>query len=342
MAQRILNTLYVTTQEAYVHKKGDTVLVEHGGNVLLRVPLINLGGIVCFGNVRFSPFLLGAAAKAEVRISFLGENGSFLANVLGKTSGNVLVRREQYRIADDLEQCGQIARAIIGAKILNSRTVIRREIRETSGDTSELEAVSSVLSHRVRLLVDMNDLDQIRGVEGDAASNYFGVFHLMIHKEGQDFTFSERNRRPPKDRVNALISFLYTLVLHDISAALEAHGLDPYVGFLHRDRPGRQSLALDLLEEFRAPLADRLALTLLNRNQLGISDFDGEDGSQYLLNDKGRKTVLMAYQKRKQQIITHPFLNEKMHLGLVFHSQALLMNRWLRKDLDAYPPFIWK
>jgi len=342
MAQRILNTLYVTKQEAYVHKKGDTVLVEHDGNVLLRVPLINLGGIVCFGNVRFSPYLLGAAAKADVRISFLTENGAFLANVLGKTSGNVLVRREQYRVADDLRESVKVARAIIGAKILNSRTVIRREIRETSGNTEALEAVANVLSHRMRLLLDMGDLDQIRGVEGDAASNYFGVFDQMIHSDKPEFSFLERNRRPPKDRVNALISFLYTLILHDISAALEAHGLDPCVGFLHRDRPGRQSLALDLLEEFRAPLADRLALTLLNRKQLSVSNFDGDAGSQYLLNEKGRKTVLTAYQKRKQQMITHPFLNEKMHLGLVFHSQALLMNRWLRKDLDAYPPFIWK
>jgi len=342
MAQRILNTLYVTRQGAYIHKKGDTVIVECEDETLLRIPLLNLGGIVCFGNIRFSPFLLGAAAVEGVKIAFLSEHGKFLAQVSGKTSGNVLVRRAQYRGSDDPKQSLLVAKGIIAAKIANARTVLRRAIRESTEPSPMLEKSADALTHRLRSLEQMKTLDEVRGVEGDAASLYFGVFNEMICGDKTTFFFSERNRRPPTDRVNALISFLYTLVLYDISSALEAHGLDACVGFLHRDRPGRQSLALDLLEEFRAPLADRLALTLINRRQVSAKDFDGDPGEQCLLNEDGRKTVLTAYQKRKQQILLHPFLNEKMHLGLTFHAQALLLNRWLRGDLDAYPPFIWK
>ncbi len=337
-----LNTLFVTTQGAYLAKDGETVAVRIEKKVKLRIPIHTLDGIVCFGNVGCSPFLMGFCGKMDVAISFLTEYGRFLARVQGPVSGNVLLRREQYRRADDLDFCAQIARAFISGKVANSRKVLQRAVRDHKDkvDTQELGKASDHLTASLHRLQSDLALDEARGVEGDAAHVYFGVFDHLIVRNKDDFIFEQRSRRPPLDRVNCLLSFLYTLVMHDIRSALECTGLDPAVGFLHRDRPGRPGLALDMMEEFR-PMADRIALSLINRGQLQAKDFVISDGGGVRMKDKGRKALLVTYQQRKQDVLQHPFLKEKMPLGLFFHTQALLLSRYLRGDLDGYPPVIW-
>jgi CRISP-associated protein Cas1 len=343
MSKRLLNTLYVTTQESYVRKEGDTVVVEAEDRPKAQFPLLALGAIVCFGNIRFSPFLLGACAKAGVSVSFLTESGAFLASVCGPVHGNVLVRREQYRRADDANARLVFARAVAGAKVANARNVLLRAARDADeGDAAMIQVAAERMGYRLREMEGVSDVDGVRGLEGGASGSYFEVFDLLISGEKPAFSFADRNRRPPTDRVNALLSFVYTLAGRDIGAALDAHGVDPQVGLFHTDRPGRSSLAQDILEEFRAPLADRLVLTLVNRKQVQAGDFDGEEGGEWRLTEEGRKTVLTAYQLRKQEEILHPFLGETMPIGLVFHAQALLFSRWLRGDLDAYPPFLWR
>jgi CRISPR-associated protein Cas1 len=337
--RRLLNTLYVTTQGAYLRQEGETVVVEVEKEIRLRLPLLNLGGIVCFGNVLCSPFLLGACADAGVAVSFLTEHGRHLADVVGAPSGNVLLRREQYRRADDPVACAALARAFVAGKIANARHVLRRAARENAAD---VEAAAETLAHRLRSLASANSIDAIRGVEGEAAAQYFAVFGHLVTQQREAFPFGDRNRRPPLDPLNALLSFLYTLLRFDAAGALAAHGLDPAVGFLHRDRPGREGLALDLQEEFRAPFADRLALSLVNRQQIRPEHFRTAETGAVLLTDDGRKEVLTAWQKRKQDEIEHPFLGEKIPIGLLLHAQSLLLARHLRGDLDAYPPFEWR
>jgi len=339
-----LNTLFVTTQGAYLAKEGETIVVKADGEVRLRLPVHTIGGIVCFGNVSCSPFLMGFCAENSVGVSFLTERGRFLARVQGPVSGNVLLRREQYRRADDLQASAGIARTVLTGKIANSRTVLQRALRDHA-DKLAAEGVSFAakrLGNYLDLLNQDQSLDILRGWEGDAAHLYFGVFDHLIVAQKEDFSFGERNRRPPLDNVNALLSFIYTLLVHDIRSALETVGLDPAVGFLHRDRPGRPSLALDMMEEFRPFLADRLALSLINRQQVQGKGFQKSESGAVLMTDETRKTVLVAYQERKQEEILHPFLDEKVTIGLLFHTQALLMARHLRGDLDGYPPFIWK
>jgi CRISPR-associated protein Cas1 len=340
--RRLLNTLYVTTQGAYLRQEGETVVVEVEKEIRLRLPLLNLGGIVCFGNVLCSPFLLGACAEAGVAVSFLTEHGRHLADVVGAPSGNVLLRREQYRRADDPVACTALARAFVAGKIANARHVLRRAARENATNTAAVEAAAETLAHRLRSLAAADSLDSIRGVEGEAAAQYFAVFGNLIAQQRDAFPFGDRNRRPPLDPLNALLSYLYTLQRFDAAGALAAHGLDPAVGFLHRDRPGRDGLALDLQEEFRAPFADRLALSLVNRQQIRPEHFRNVENGAVLLTDDGRKEVLTAWQKRKQDEIDHPFLGEKIPIGLLLHAQALLLARHLRGDLDAYPPFEWR
>jgi CRISPR-associated protein Cas1 len=340
--RRLLNTLYVTKQGAYLSKEGETVVVEVEKEVRLRLPLLNLGGIVCFGKVLCSPFLLGACAETGIAVSFLTEFGRHLADVVGAPSGNVLLRREQYRRADDPEKCAALARAFVAGKIANARHVLRRAAREGAVDPPAVEAAAEALGHRLRALAGVGGLDQIRGLEGEAAAQYFDVFGGLVVQQRAEFPFANRNRRPPLDRLNCLLSYLYTLLRFDAAGALTAHGLDPAVGYLHRDRPGREGLALDLIEELRAPLVDRLALTLVNRQQIRPHHFRTEESGAVLLTDDGRKEVLTAWQKRKQDELEHPFLGEKIPVGLVLHAQALLLARHLRADLDAYPPFEWR
>lgn len=342
--KQLLNTLFVTTQGAYLSKHGDTVEVRHEQETKLRVPIHNLGSIVCFGNVTCSPFLMGLCGQRNVALSFLTENGRFLARVHGPVSGNVLLRKQQYRLSEDIDASAQIARRIVLAKIANCRVVLQRSLRDRPGNEPEgrLSQVVNDLGHCLEELKRPLSLDQIRGVEGNAANCYFGCFDDLITANKEDFTFKLRNRRPPLDNVNALLSFLYTLLVHDVSAALEAVGLDPAVGFLHRDRPGRPSLALDLMEELRSYLADRMVLSLINRQQVKPSGFRTTESGAVVMDDNTRKTVLVAWQKRKQEEITHPFLQEKIQLGLLPHVQAMVLARFLRGDLDGYPPFLWR
>ncbi|MBW2142713.1 MAG: type I-C CRISPR-associated endonuclease Cas1 [Deltaproteobacteria bacterium] len=339
-----LNTLFITTQGAYLAKEGETVLVKDSGKILLRVPIHTIGGIVCFGQVTCSPFLMGFCAENDVSISFLTERGRFLARVQGPVSGNVLLRREQYRRADDPAASASIAKAALTGKLANCRTVLQRALRDhpESSHANEIQYAAKHLGLNLGQIQSEPLLDVLRGIEGESAHSYFNVFDHLITSQKTDFFFRERNRRPPLDRVNCLLSFLYTLVMHDVRSALESVGLDPAVGFLHRDRPGRAGLALDMMEEFRPFLADRLVLSLINLSQVREKGFKVMESGAVWMDDDTRKTVLVAYQKRKQTEIVHPFLNEKVSIGLLFHLQALLLARNLRGDLDGYPPFIWK
>jgi CRISPR-associated protein Cas1 len=339
-----LNTLFVTTQGAYLSKEGETVVVKVEGEIKLRIPVHTVAGIVCFGNVSCSPFLMGFCAENDVAISFLTEHGRFLAKVQGPVSGNVLLRREQYRKADDSKFSAEMTKFILTGKITNCRTVLQRALRDHASKINEEELRSAVmqLNHLIELSNQDQSLDVLRGFEGDAAHVYFNVFDHLIVSQKEAFHFDERNRRPPLDSVNCLLSFIYTLLMHDVRSALESVGLDPAVGFLHRDRPGRPGLALDLMEEFRPFIADRLTLSLINLQQVQEKGFKKTDSGAVLMNDDARKTVLVTYQERKQEEITHPFLDEKVMIGMLFHVQALLLARYLRGDLDGYPPFIWK
>lgn len=339
-----LNTLYVTSQGAYLSKEGETVVVKVDGEVRLRIPIHTIGGIVCFGNVGCSPFLMGFCAENQVALSFLTEHGRFMAKIQGPVSGNVLLRREQYRKADDFTFSAGIAKSILVGKITNCRTVLQRAIRDHGDKINEQKLRNAVirLNRQLEFFDQEYPLDVLRGLEGDSAHIYFNVFDHLIVAQKETFRFDERNRRPPLDNVNCLLSFVYTLVMHDIRSALETVGLDPAVGFLHRDRPGRPGLALDLMEEFRPFIADRLVLSLINLQRVQGKGFKRMDSGAVIMNDDTRKTVLVAYQERKQEEITHPFLGEKVVIGIIFHIQALLMARYLRGDLDGYPPFIWK
>ncbi|HBA83812.1 MAG TPA: subtype I-C CRISPR-associated endonuclease Cas1 [Verrucomicrobia bacterium] len=342
--KKFLNTLFVQTQGAYLNKEGEAVVVSVEKEVKLRVPIHTLGGVVCFGNVLCSPFLLGHCAENGVQVSLLTANGRFLARVQGPVSGNVLLRREQYRRADDLAASAEIARAIVLAKAANARTVLQRASRDHEGKTG-IELLDPAIGRLGRILDEIRletVLDSVRGKEGDAGRVYFEAFDSLITAQKEDFFFKERSRRPPLDNMNALLSFIYTLLAHDCVGALEGVGLDAQVGFLHRQRPGRPSLALDLMEEFRPFLADRLALSLVNLRQVQGKGFQKSESGAVEMDDDTRKTLLMAYQKRKQEEILHPFLNETVPIGLLMHVQALLMARFLRGDLDGYPPFIWK
>jgi len=339
-----LNTLFVTTQGAYLAKEGETVAVKVDGKIRLQLPVHTLDGIVCFGQVSCSPFLMGFCADRDVAISHLTENGRFLAKVTGPVSGNVLLRRTQYRWADDEDRTVAVTRSVLTGKITNCRTVLQRALRDHKDKIAE--AVVCQASHRLseilmHLQADL-PLDQLRGYEGEAAKVYFGVFDHLITSQKEDFIFHERSRRPPLDRVNCLLSFIYTLVMHDVRSALESVGLDPAVGFLHRDRPGRPGLALDIMEEFRPFIADRLVLSLINLSQVHSKDFKKMESGAVLMDDETRKTLLVAYQKRKQDEIMHPFTKEKMSIGLLFHIQAILLARFIRGDLDGYPVFCWR
>lgn len=338
-----LNTLFITTQSSYLAKDGECVLVRVEQADKARIPIHTLGGIVCFGNVSVSPFLLGHCAENGVAVSFLAENGRFLARVQGPVSGNVLLRREQYRWADDPGRSVGMARYLVTGKLANSRNLLMRAARDHGEDGRDepLRAAARRLSDCLRRLDRPElSLDEIRGIEGEAGAAYFGAFDAIITSKEEAFRFRGRNRRPPLDPVNCLLSFLYTLLLHDIRAALECVGLDPAVGFLHRDRPGRPGLALDMLEEFRAVMADRLALSLINLGQVKPRGFQKLESGAVLMEDDTRKEVIVAYQKRKQDVVEHPFLKEKMPVGLLWHTQALLLARHIRGDLDGYPPYI--
>jgi CRISPR-associated protein Cas1 len=342
--KKLLNTLFITTQGSYLHKEGETIIISVEKETRLQLPLHTLGGIVCFGNVSMSPFLMGACAEHNIAVSFHSEHGKFLASIRGKISGNVLLRREQYRRADDPAWCARISREILTGKILNCRSVLNRAVRDHAEKINS-EAVEASARHLSLALVNLekaSDLDSLRGIEGDASRVYFHVFDHLILAQKNDFVFLDRNRRPPLDNVNCLLSFIYSLIAHDVRSACECVGLDPFVGFLHRDRPGRPGLALDLMEEFRPFIGDRLVLSLINREQVDGRGFIKSEAGGIVMNEETRKTVLVAYQKRKQEELYHPYINETVQIGLLFYVQALLLARHLREDLDGYPVFIWK
>lgn len=344
--RRQLNTLYVTSEGAWLRKDGANIVMEIDGEIRGRIPAHMLESLVCIGRVQLSPPLLGYCAEQGICISYLTPNGKFMARVEGPVSGNVLLRREQYRRSDDPDGCAAIAANVLVGKVYNQRAVIGRALRD-HGDKLVLEARKDLeMAHKrlariaKRLLLERH-VDVLRGLEGEASQEYFAVFDHMIRVPNEFLRFKKRSRRPPLDAMNALLSFLYTLLTHDCRSALEAVGLDPAVGYLHRVRPGRPSLALDLVEEFRPVLADRLALSLVNRKQLVESDFQKMDNGAVLLRDSARKLVLTAYQDRKREPLRHGFLRESFPLGLFIFLQAQLLARYLRGDLDAYPPFIW-
>ncbi len=343
--KRHLNTLFVTTEGAAVLCDGETLKVRVEQETKLRLPVHLLGGLVCFGPIYVSPPAMALCAERNVALSFLSMGGRFLARVTGKVSGNVLLRREQYRRADDATFSARVARLIIGAKLLNCRTGLQRSLRDRP-DQEGAARLDAAVKRLAALLLRLEEpdwsLDALRGFEGEAARTYFGVFDDLIVARKDQFAWQGRSRRPPLDRVNALLSFLYTLLAHDVAAALEVVGLDPAVGYLHQERPGRPSLALDLMEELRPVLADRLALALINRQQLSDKEFRVSESGGVYLNDEGRKLVLTAYQNRKQETLKHPFLGEETTYGLLMHVQALLFARFLRGDLEDYPPFFWK
>ncbi len=342
--RKLLNTLHVMTQGAYLHRDGETVSVKIGSEQKLRIPVHTLEGLVCWGQVSCSPPVLALCCEKGVGISFLTEQGRFLARVQGPVSGNVLLRRQQYRIADGAEQALSLVRTIVTAKVANSRVVLLRGAREINDPEREakLRAAADRLSWIGLDASRAASVDEARGHEGVAGQVYFSVFNELIVGDRESFAFLGRSRRPPLDRVNALLSFLYALLRHDIESALESVGLDPAVGFLHTDRPGRPSLALDMMEEMRAALADRVALTLINRRQVQPSDFLQLDGGGVSLQDHTRKLVVAAWQTRKQDEIEHSFLQERIPLGLVPYVQALLLARCIRGGLDGYPSFLWR
>ena len=339
-----LNTLFVLTQGAYLKKEGQAIVARIEKSDRLRLPMINIAAIVCFGRVSCSPYLLGACAQRGIAISFMTEHGRFLAAVNGFTPGNVLLRREQYRRADSPEATATIARACIVGKLANYRTVLRRANRDQqkSESTDRIERMANRIDLKIKTLQSGLGLDQLRGAEGDATADYFAVFNELITSQKERFSFTSRSRRPPLDPVNAMLSFLYSMLTNDMRSACESVGLDAAVGFLHRDRPGRPGLALDLMEELRPVLVDRVVLSVINRQQVNIAGFIKEPGGGIRMDDATRKELVGADQKRKSEEITHPFLQEKMTLGLVPLIQARLMARFLRGDSDAYPPFNWK
>ena len=342
--KKLLNTLYITSSASYLALDGENVVVWDGDGEIGRLPLHNLDGIVSFGYRGMSPALMGACAEKNIAVSFLTPQGSFLARVTGKVHGNVLLRKIQYQESSDPVQSCIIARNCILGKVFNSRWVLERALRDHGMqiDAEKVRRVSMFLQNSLEQIKECKDSDTLRGIEGEAASLYFSVFNELILQQKSDFQFKGRSRRPPLDYVNAMLSFTYTLLTGIVASALESVGLDPYVGFLHTDRPGRMSLALDLMEELRPALADRFVLTLINRRIVAKKDFIVKENGAVLLNDSARKRLLEEWQGKKREVITHPFLEEKVEWGMVPFAQAMLLARYLRGDLDEYPPFLWK
>ncbi|MCE1271876.1 MAG: type I-C CRISPR-associated endonuclease Cas1c [Acinetobacter sp.] len=342
--RKLLNTLYVTSTDAYLARDGENIVVKVDNAERFRIPVHNIEGIVTMGYMGMSPAAMHLCAENKVAVSFVSESGKFLGRVTGPVSGNVLLRRKQYRIADDPEQSLRLSKLFVAGKIANTRTILQRSLRDHSAqlDVELLDSVIAKLSIKQRQALLSKSMDELRGYEGEAAMEYFSVFNQLILHQKSSFRMEGRNRRPPLDNVNALLSFIYVLLMHEVRAALESVGLDPCVGFLHVDRPGRQSLALDMMEEFRPFIADRLVLNLINRNQINGSGFVKQPAGGIIMDENTRKEVITAWQKRKQEEILHPFLEEKVEIGLLPYVQALLMARHLRGDLDAYPVYIYK
>ncbi|MCC6148390.1 MAG: type I-C CRISPR-associated endonuclease Cas1 [Anaerolineaceae bacterium] len=341
--KHLSNVLYITSPDVYLALDGENIVIKKEEATSTRLPLHNLENVVCFNYQGVSPALMGACSERNIGLCFLTPYGRFLARVSGKVKGNVLLRKKQYEVSEKSEQYVPIALSFLYGKIFNSRKVIERGLRDHSMllDVQALSKASAFLKQTLNVLSQCKTVSELMAFEGSAAKIYFGVFGQLILQQREDFYFEERSRRPPLDNMNSLLSFLYTLLTNEVASALEVVGLDPYVGFLHADRPGRPSLALDLMEELRPIFADRLALSLVNRKQIGGKGFTKKESGGILMDDDTRKTVLTAWQERKKEEIVHPYLRERIPFGLIPHAQALLLARYLRGDLDAYPPFFW-
>ena len=342
--RKLLNTLYVMTESSYLTLDGENIVIQNGEKVLARFPLHTLENVVCFTYKGATPALMGACAERKIGMSFFSPRGKFLVRTVGKEYGNVLLRKEQYRISDDHDRSVSYAKNMILGKVFNARWSVERTLRDHAYrvDEDKLRRISGVLYHSLKTIERVSTLDELRGVEGKAAEQYFSVLDDLILNQKQDFTFAKRNRRPPLDNVNAVLSFAYTILAGECANSLYSVGLDPYVGFMHGDRPGRTSLALDLMEELRPIMADRFILTLINTKALRASHFETQQDRAVFLNEEGRKVFFNSWQNHKKEMITHPFLKEKMEWGLVPYIQALLLARTIRGDLDEYPPFLWK
>lgn len=336
--KKLQNSLYLTKDKLYAHKEREAIVIKEDKATLLKLPIHSICNIFCFGQTNVSPGLMAHCAENNVNLSYFDLYGRFQARIQGRQSGNVLLRRAQYRLSDNNPL--SVARIIVAAKIQNSRSILQRQLRNHD-DNLVIKNVVKRLKFSVEQAKNVKNLDKLRGIEGDAAAQYFSVFQQLIKTSlHKSFPFTGRNRRPPKDAINAMLSLLYSVIGQDISGALQGVGLDPQVGFLHADRPGRDSLSQDLLEEFRAYLADRLVLSLINRQQIKATDFEFEASGAVKLKEGGRKTLFSALQQKKQEIIEHPFLKEKVEIGLLPHIQAMLLARHLRGDLEYYPPFL--
>ncbi|TCL55903.1 CRISPR-associated Cas1 family protein [Kineothrix alysoides] len=342
--RKLLNILYITTPDAYLSLDGENIVVLKNDETKIRVPLHNLEGIITFGYAGASPALMGKCAEENIALTFLTAQGRFLARVVGKTRGNVILRREQYRIADEELKALGIAKNCILGKVYNCKHVIDRAIRDHAAriDCEKLKLSSEQMASSLDLIKNVNNLDSLRGYEGEAASRYFSIFNELILQQKEAFLFSGRNKRPPLDNVNALLSFAYTLLTYDVASALESVGLDSFVGFLHTDRPGRVSLALDMMEELRPFYADRFVISLINKRIINEKGFEKQENGAVFMTNETRKEILRYWQERKQEKIKHPFLNETIEWGLVPYVQAMLLARYIRGDLDGYPPFMWK
>lgn len=337
--RKLLNTLYVTTPEAYLSKDGLNVVVSVDKEELFRIPILNIENIVTFGYMGASPGLMKLCMDNNVSLSFMTPQGRFIGRVQGATRGNVLLRKKQYALSEDKNVALHLAKIFITGKVFNTRSILQRYIRDNGAD-GEVESVIMQLDWRRKRIMLAENIDILRGEEGNAANTYFDVFdHLILHQK-EDFPFNGRSRRPPKDEVNAMLSFVYTLIANDMAAALESVGLDPYVGFMHTLRPGRISLALDMMEELRAYLGDRLVLSMINRKQVTKKDFIRQGDESFVMTDDCRKELLTTWQKRKKEMIEHPYLKEKIPIGLLPYAQAMLLARFLREDLDDYPVFL--
>lgn len=337
----LLNTLYVTTPEAYLSKDGLNVVISVKQNEIFRIPIHNIEQIVTFGYMGASPGLMKLCADSGVSLTFLSPQGRYISRSQGPTKGNVLLRKAQYKYSDDINYSLHLCKLFIGGKIQNYRNILRRFIRDNGEDAAIANAAEELLRCK-RKVFNADSIDSVRGIEGEAANSYFGVFSHLLLNQKKDFTFNGRNRRPPKDAINAMLSFVYTLICNDMTSALETVGLDPYVGFMHTLRPGRASLSLDMMEELRAYLGDRLVLSLINRKQITSKDFLQQGDEGIIMTDSGRKIILSAWQNRKKEQITHPYLNEKVNIGLLPYIQSMLLARFIRKDLDDYPVFLIK
>lgn len=339
--RKLLNTLYITTPEAYLSKDGSNVVVSVNQKEVFRIPAINIEGIVTFGYMGASPGVMKLCNDNGISLTFLSPHGRFIGRLQGETKGNVLLRKKQYLLSDDAEWSLQVSRLMIGGKIQNYRNILRRYIRDYGEEENVIRAVR-ILEQAKRDALSASDKTLLIGHEGVASSAYFEILPVLILNQKSDFPFVGRNRRPPKDAVNAMLSFAYTLIAIDVSAALETVGLDPYVGFLHTLRPGRTSLALDMMEELRAYLGDRFVLSLINKKQITLKDFLYQGDNGVVMTDSGKKTFLSAWQARKREVITHPYLNEKIEIGLIPYVQAMLLARYIRQDIDGYPVFLIK